>query len=99
LKNNRIERFITFIQSSLDTHSAGASARKLTAFWITMLLSIVEISWLWYAIKKDDFGLLVEVLIANMTYGASLLGLTTWQSVKETNKKEKTDENNESPAI
>lgn len=81
-EKNRAERFILYIQSAFDTHSAGASARKLSAFWIIMLITALHLSYFRYQYTKDgEYKLLIEILIIDYCFVALALGLTTIETI------------------
>jgi hypothetical protein len=64
--------------SSLDTHTKGFSARKLTAFCVMICVIAAHIKWLSLA----DFSLLGEILMIDYAFVAALLGMTTYQNIK-----------------
>jgi hypothetical protein len=64
--------------SSLDTHTKGFSARKLTAFGVMICVIAAHIKWLSLA----DFSLLGEILMIDYAFVAALLGMTTYQNIK-----------------
>ncbi len=70
--------FINKLISSLDVHTKGFSARKLTAFGVMICVIAAHIKWLSLA----DFSLLGEILLIDYTFVAALLGMTTYQSIK-----------------
>lgn len=74
------------ILSSFDTHSQGFSSRKLTSFVITACVVAVHIKW----IALGDFSKLESVLYIDYMFIGALLGLVTYQSIKE--KKTNIDE-------
>lgn len=74
------------IDSTADVHNKkGWSARKLTAFTMTALMVIVVTVWLIWALKNNNFNLMLEVLAVLASYGGACLGMATYQSIK-TNK-------------
>lgn len=70
------------IGNSFSNNEKGWSARKLTAFIITVIVVFAHIKWLSSCYKNGDFGLLPEILIIDFSTILSLLGLTTWERVK-----------------
>jgi hypothetical protein len=64
--------------SSLDTHTKGFSARKLTAFGVMICVIAAHIKWLSLA----DFSLLGEILLIDYAFVGALLGMTTYQNIK-----------------
>lgn len=73
--------------SSLDNHSKGYSARKLSSLVIMMLITLAHISWLNNSFMKADFSLLSEILLIDYGFIAALLGMTTYQGIKKDKKK------------
>lgn len=67
--------------SSLDNHTKGYSARKLSAFAVMLCVIAAHIKWL----SIGDFSLLGEILIIDYGFVAALLGMTTYQNIKQTN--------------
>lgn len=68
--------------NSFSTNELGWSARKLTAFIITLLVIIAHIKWLMSCYINSDFSLLPEILIIDFSTILTLLGLTTWERLK-----------------
>lgn len=80
-----MKRFFKNIESSLDDHNhkEGFSSRKLSAFVIMICILSAHIAWLWYAINKSDFGLLIPVLTIDFGFIVTALALTTYSKSKE----------------
>jgi len=79
---NKEEGFFEYIKSAFDTHSKGASARKLSAFWVVMLITLLHLSYFRYQYLKDgDYSLLIEILIIDYCFVALALGLTTIETL------------------
>ena len=72
-----MKKLFQYIGSSFDTHSQGASARKLSAF-VTMLLII-------YCHRFVDSANIVEVIVADSGLLCVLLGITTYEKIKLNN--------------
>lgn len=72
-----MKKLFTYIGSSFDTHSQGASARKLSAF-ITMMLIV-------YGHRFVTEANVVEVLVADGGLLCVLLGITTYEKIKLNN--------------
>ena len=72
-----MNKLFSYIGSSFDTHSQGASARKLSAF-VTMFLIV-------YCHRFVDTANIVEVLIADSGLLCVLLGITTYEKIKLNN--------------
>lgn len=67
------------ILASLDTHSQGFSARKLSALAIMLIVIWAHVVWLIHSAKHDDFVLLPEILIIDFSFITACLGMTTWE--------------------
>jgi hypothetical protein len=81
-----MKNFFRRIASSLDTVTKdGYSARKLSAFAIMICVIAAHVAWLKKAFLESDFGLLAEVLMIDYGMISVLLGLTTYENIK--NKK------------
>lgn len=73
-----MKNIIAKIISSLDNHSKGFSARKLSALVVIILVVIAHIKWIY----KADFTLLTEVLMLDYGFVSVCLGMTTYESIK-----------------
>lgn len=82
----RISRIARWIKSSWEHTTKGASARKLTAFSITSCVVSMHAMWVSHAYSKEDFSLMVSILYADYAFVAALLGMTTYQYLKQNNK-------------
>lgn len=99
---NAAGQFVTWLGKSMEAIQAGASARKLTALAVVILVVVSRIAWIRYAAKNDKFDLLESLTIIDYSFIAGLLGLTTWQYIKQTQggkdaevkQEEKKDEQN-----
>ena len=77
-----LKLIIDNLLNSFSTNELGWSARKLTAFIITLLVIIIHIKWIMSCYKNSDFSLLPEVLLIDFSTILALLGLTTWERLK-----------------
>ena len=68
--------------NSFSTNELGWSARKLTAFIITLLVIIAHVKWITSCYRNSDFSLLPEILIIDFSTILTLLGLATWERLK-----------------
>ena len=75
--------FLEYLRGSLDTKSGnGASARKLTAFAVMILVVFLHLWYFRYQYKHEgDFSLTIEILVIDYLFMALLLGLTTFESI------------------
>ena len=80
----KLGQFLSKISASFDTGKEGFSARKLTAFTTVVLVIIIDIKWL----RSDQWQYIEMILGLHFTFILALLGLTTWQNLKE--KKDET---------
>jgi len=77
--------------NSFSTNDIGWSARKLTAFIITLLVIVAHVKWIMSCYKNSDFSLLPEVLLIDFSTILALLGLTTWERLKIFKKGDSSD--------
>jgi hypothetical protein len=68
------------ILASLDNHSKGFSARKLSALVVITLVVVAHVKWIYAA----DFSLLTEVLMLDYGFISVCLGMTTYEAIKKT---------------
>ena len=78
---------------SFSTNELGWSARKLTAFIITLLVIVAHVKWITSCYRNSDFSLLPEILIIDFSTILTLLGLTTWERLKIFKKGDSGDNN------
>ena len=80
----RINNFITYIQGAFDTHSKSASARKLSAFWMVMLVSVLEVTYVIRTINNGgELSYITHMIDADLLFIGSLLGMTTVEKFKK----------------
>ncbi len=75
------------ILGSFSTDKKGYSARKLAAFTVIVLVIITHVKWY----RSDRWEYLGEVLGFDFLFILTCLGLATWQSVKESGAKDKSN--------
>lgn len=80
-------KFLHYIQSAFDTHSKGASAKKLSAFVVMLCVTVAHIAWIKKCFLENDFSLLTTVLPIDYAFVLALYGITSYD------KKLKKDEN------
>jgi len=73
-----MKQLLNKLISSLDTHTKGFSARKLTAFAVMLCVIAAHVKWL----SLGDFAMLGEILLIDYAFVAALLGMTTYQNIK-----------------
>lgn len=78
-------QFVGWIKGAFEANNAGASARKLSAFVIIVMVVITHIKWF----KSDRWEYLTIVLGLDYTFVLVCLGLATWQYMKEKKPDEK----------
>jgi hypothetical protein len=77
---------------SFDTVTKNSfSARKLTAFTITIMVVVAHVIWIKNSHFKSDFSLLPEILLIDYGMISVCLGLTTFENIKLKNDKKPTD--------
>ncbi len=81
-----LKKAIKWFLSSLDTSTTGGSARKLTAFLFSLCTAYIELVWIDWAKNHNDFSVLFTVITANFGFISLLLGLTTYQYLKQDKK-------------
>ncbi len=82
-----ISKIAKYLGASFDTHSQGASARKLSAFALIMCIVALHIAFIHYCIIKDNFTQMELILTVDYAFIAALLGMTTYETVKKINSK------------
>lgn len=83
-----MKKILSYVFTALDTHTKnGASARKLSAFVIILLVVATHIKW----ISLGDFTHLEAVLIIDFGFIAGCLGMTTYETITKIKKNEATD--------
>lgn len=70
--------FINNIVASLDNHTKGFSARKLSALAVMICIVVSHIKW-W---SLGDLSMLGEILIVDYGFIALCLGMTTYEAIK-----------------
>lgn len=69
---------IGWIKGAFEANNTGASARKLSAFVIIVMVIITHIKWF----KSEHWEYLTIVLGLDYTFILVCLGLATWQALK-----------------
>jgi len=77
-----MKELINKILAGLDTHSVGFSARKMSAFVVVICVIAAHVKW----ITLGDLTDLGTVLTIDYTFISALLGLTTYEAIKNGNK-------------
>lgn len=76
-------QFVSWIKGAFEANNAGASARKLSAFVIIVMVVITHIKWF----KSEHWEYLTVVLGLDFTFVLVCLGLATWQYMKSKDEK------------
>ncbi len=79
----RSKRIIKWLKASFEYGTRDASARKLTAFAIVLCVVSIHFAWTYNAIKTSNFDLMVEILLSDFAFVSALLGMTTYQYIKD----------------
>jgi hypothetical protein len=87
----KLGQFMSKISASFDTSNKGFSARKLTAFVTMFMVIVIDIKWL----RSEQWIYISEILALHFMFILTLLGLATWQAVKEKSNEKHTDTNTE----
>lgn len=83
----KLGQFLSKVVASFDTGKEGFSARKLTAFTAMFLVVIIDVKWL----RSDQWQYIEIILGLHFTFILALLGLTTWQNLKQKNENTNSD--------
>lgn len=90
---NYINKIVSNLSATFDvTTKGGWSARKLSAFVVMVCIVVAHAAWLKRCFITDDFSLLSEILIIDYSFVVTVLGITTWQYLKEEKPKSKNNE-------
>lgn len=84
------KKFVEWLASSFDTDTKGASARKLSAFVVNLVITIVVVTYLLWAYKHNSWEHYEFTLITLCSYSAALLGMTTYSGIKLSNNQKDT---------
>lgn len=76
-------KLIEWVKGAFEARNTGASARKLSAFVIILMVVITHVKWF----RSDRWEYLTLVLGLDFTFILVCLGLATWQAVKQNNEK------------
>ena len=78
----KINEIFENVLNSLNTKSNGYSARKLTALSTIVMVWVIHVKWL----RSQRWEFIGEILLMDLTFILALLGLTTWQKLKQNEK-------------
>lgn len=80
------------------TTSGGASARKLSAFWFVMVVTILEFIYTIKCLRSDkELVYLLDMIWADLIFAATALGFTLVKGTTANNKKDETPPVDEKP--
>lgn len=92
-----VTKVVMWFAGSADNKPGGASSKKLSLFWCIVILATPPIfTWMHWAYKHDDWGLLVPVLGIIFTYAAIFAGINSNEKIKgkaDTTPNDNTDAN------
>lgn len=78
-----IKGFILWVKGSADNEPGGASSKKLTAFWGTIvIISPVIYVWLFWAARHGDWTYLPHVVDATYIFILGALGINSYDKFK-----------------
>lgn len=86
------KEIVRYLLPSLDvTTVGGASARKLSALWMIILVTLLEFTYVIVSlIKGRDLIYLMEMIYSDLLFAATCLGMTL---VRDKNKTDEQDSN------
>lgn len=75
-----IVKIFKWLKGSADNDPGGASSKKLTAFWtVIFLITPIVLTWLVWAVVKDNWEHLTYVLDALLAFALLCLGINAWE--------------------
>lgn len=83
-----MKKILSGLFDSFKMNEIGFSSRKLTAFVIVILVTIIHIKW----IMIGNLNEIEMVLTIDYAFISALFGMTTFQNVKSIKKDNETDE-------
>lgn len=86
----KIQEFLSWFKTSFEATPGRASARSFSAFYVLILITIIDIKWLKNASCINNFSQLETMLYAHFGFVAIALGLKTWGEVKKNDSKNNT---------
>lgn len=92
-----IKKFIDWISSAFDVSTVGgASSRKLSAWWMVMLVTALELTYVIKCFKNDkELTYLTEIIWADLFFAAAALGMTLIKGTTANNTAQKGEKKDE----
>lgn len=76
--------FIEWLQGSADNSPGGASSKKLSAFWVLVILaSTTQLTWLIWAFVHDNWQHLEYIITADFAFVAAALSINAVEKIKD----------------
>lgn len=89
-----IKIFCMWFKSSFE-ENGKSSAKKITAFWFVVVVTVLEMRYLWYNIRSDDpdkFKILMEMINSDLIFIGACLGIKAITEIaSKMGKKTETD--------
>lgn len=86
-----MKKFLSDLLDSFKISETGLSSRKLTAFVIVILVTVIHAKWL----MMGNLSQLEMVLTIDYAFISALFGMTTFTSLKSFGKDEKSEKPDE----
>ena len=99
-KQSVIDKLIEWFKGSADNLPGGASSKKLTGFWLIVIVATPPVwIWMWWALAHGDWSLLPIILPILLTGGLTALGINSSEKKKgvANTSTEIKDETNDKP--
>ena len=74
---HQIAGFFSWIKRSFE-ENGNASAKKISAFWFVVLVTVLQLRYLWYSMRTEDadrFEHLMDIIYADLFFIGACLGI------------------------
>lgn len=76
-------KLLNWLKGSGDNLPGGASSKKLTGFWLIVIVATPPVwIWMWWALVHNDWTLLPIILPIILTAGLTALGINSSEKKK-----------------
>lgn len=83
MKESWTNKLIEWFKGSADNLPGGASSKKLTGFWLIVIVATPPVwIWMWWALAHGDWSLLPIILPILLTGGLTALGINSSEKKK-----------------